>query len=499
MRGRLHKMAAPRVLRGDSFSHIFFELNVRPGAACPPLPVSAIVYTDGAVGVEALRRAVLERLVRKVHRFRSVLERGPDGWVQFREVEERALDWSYHVREVDGTSDAAEWRRLLSEWCSEGWDADKPWWRFRVVRATPGGRPTVLFFTDHAVGDGVSFVSAMRELLCDGFQRQPMSRGLPAGAARRAPAAEPSLLTRALAHVWGAVLPHVEVMLPADRPNTFKIKSPPREFLYATTPAPMALAKFLAVKDRVSGATVNDVMMAVISLALKRWCAATHDPLLATGNDLRGSFLVNMRSAERDGAPPPSVDSFFGNDFVLVSTVYPMHERTRFDTVLASRNATRTLKSTWEFAMRKVVRDYVVPLAPKGLLTHIALALNTKYSITTSNVFLSHEELSLCGRAVTQIDFATFPPFGLYIGIATYKRQVSFNIVAAKSINVDPEQIVPLFAQELDALLAETAAMSDDDIAAADKRLTRSQDCRPAVAAIVIGAVAALLLGLLYR
>ncbi len=208
-------------------------------------------------------------------------------------------------------------------------------------------------------------------------------------------------------------------MLPADRPNTFKIKSPPRDFLYATTPAPIALAKFLAVKDRVSGATVNDVMMAVITLGLKRWCAATHDPLLATGNDLRGSFLVNMRSAERDGAPPPSVDSFFGNDFVLVSTVYPIHERTRFDAVLASRNATRTLKSTCEFAMRKVVRDYVVPLAPKGLLTHIALALNTKYSITTSNVFLSHEQLSLCGRDVTQIDFATFPPFGLYIGIAT--------------------------------------------------------------------------------
>jgi hypothetical protein len=58
---------------------------------------------------------------------------------------------------------------------------------------------------------------------------------------------------------------------------------------------------------------------------------------------------------------------------------------------------------------------------------------------------------------------------------------------------------VPLFAQEPDAPTADIAALSDDEIAAADERLTRSQDVSPTVAAIVLGAVAALLLGLLYR
>lgn len=452
------------VEKADAFSNVFFAA-LQDSLAEPGLKKSgrlcAITYVQDVLPVAALQRTVMKRVVAKVHRFRAVAKVRADDWTYFEEMPLGELDMGYHFEAVDEDFDEETWARTLVEWVEAPWDLSRPLWRFVTVQALPCGRSAVVFLTDHCVGDGASLTATTTKLLCEGQSGIPASSSLK----RRTP---PPVGFGDTVRAWwvGGAKPFLEALLPGDPDSLFKldltpVTEPMGPFKYRGSDQAQPLQKFKDIKNKVPGTTVNDVMLSVMALAVRSLYAKRDDPMLKTGRDLRASFPFNTR---RPGADATS-DGLFGNH-VAVSTVrFPMH-LSRVRTLLAMGEESRILRTSPDMLVRCFIRDKLLPLIPRKDLSPKAAEVVAKFSISISNVFISHTLLTLAGAPVLDFKFLTTVPFGLYAGVTTYGDRVNFNVVIPDAIDAHPNEILPLFAEELDALHKEVTAMPDTDLAA---------------------------------
>ncbi len=431
------------------------------------MPVVGVLFLKGELKKEQLEKLIFERMVAKIFRARAVIEER-ENWTYFREVDADSLDRDYHFRTIDKEFECnTEWSKVLNELANEKFDSKHPSWVFHLVKRLPCGRPAIVFVSDHAVGDGVSWVSLFREEICDGFDKsKPMG-----SSSKKSKPPQLGEFRKAWNFVKGAVVPFIELGLPADEANRLKIDISEQKisgYNFASTPKPLSLEKLKTIKSKVPGATMNDAMLAVATRGIRRLYNKIEEPLMKGSGQLRATYVANMRPMSAEVVS----DKWFGNDFVVASVLYPLHLADPVDTVIACRNNTRLSKTSFDFPARAVVRDMVLPLTPRSMLTGLAKDLNCKYSATMSNVFISHDPLFLGGVEIDDLQFSTFVPFGLYLGISTYNGKVNYNVTLANEVGLDAKELANLFENELEEVFKATKAISSEDLASSDKWLT---------------------------
>jgi WS/DGAT/MGAT family acyltransferase len=275
--------------------------------------------SDGkALSVDQLRDQVAERigafprLSQRVEEPRLWL--GRPAWVQAPD-----LDLGWHIAEPDRADPLSdeELRRAVGDLLSERLDHTRPLWRFDALPLT-GARTALVARIHHAMADGVSAIRLAAGLLWDpdtgSPSAQPTARSpssktassagaASAGRADASEAREARILIRLPGALWRELRPGVASDL--DRHI-----GPAREVAWTSFP----LERVKRIGKRVgNGATVNDVVLAVVAGGLRRWLRSGD----GSPRDLRVQCPVSLHAREGAGGKLGNRDSFMNLDLPI--------------------------------------------------------------------------------------------------------------------------------------------------------------------------------------
>ena len=247
------------------------------------------------------RMGTFPRLSQRVAEPRLGLGRA--AWVEAQDVD---LDW--HVAEperADPLSDE-ELRQAVGELLSERLDHTRPLWRLDVLPLT-GGRVAVIARIHHAMADGVSAIRLAAGLLWDEDSTSPTPH--PAehtaspGSVKPAQAGEARILVRLPTALWRELRPGRDTKLDQHI-------GPGREVAWTTFP----LERLKRIEHAApEGATVNDVVLAVVAGGLRHWLPEVG----GIAEDLRIQCPVCLHAREEAAGQLGNRDSFMNVDLPI--------------------------------------------------------------------------------------------------------------------------------------------------------------------------------------
>lgn len=289
--------------------------------------VGGVAVFDGPPPpIDALREHVLRRLVR-IPRYRTVLVDPPLGIGRPRWAIDPTFSIEYHVRHtaLPSPGNLAELRTAAGRIFSQRLDRTKPLWELWVIEGLWAGGFALVTKSHQSLVDGVVAMDLMTALL-DADPEPPVDReeqrrwpALPApttaqllaasatSAARHA-AEMPSRVVRALSSPSAAAARLRDLLDGANGRVASRLSPAPasplnvpisthRTLAYARVP----VADLKRVKDRFGG-TVNDVVLAAVAGAIRRWLLDRGAEI--EGLELRAAVPVAIAAAHPDDPRP---------------------------------------------------------------------------------------------------------------------------------------------------------------------------------------------------
>jgi diacylglycerol O-acyltransferase len=228
---------------------------------------------------------------------------GRPAWVEAPDVD---LDW--HVAEperADPLSDE-ELRQAVGELLSERLDHTRPLWRLDVLPLT-GGRVAVIGRIHHAMADGVSAIRLAAGLLWDEDSSSPPPHPVvhtaSPGSVKPAQPGEARILVGLPAALWRELRPGRDTKLDQQI-------GPGREVAWTTFP----LERLKRIEHAApEGATVNDVVLAVVAGGLRHWLPEVG----GIAEDLRIQCPVCLHAQEEAQGQLGNRDSFMNVDLPI--------------------------------------------------------------------------------------------------------------------------------------------------------------------------------------
>jgi len=404
----------------------------------------------------------LERRLELVPRFRQRLAVPPFGvWRPFW-VEDPDFELDYHLRRAALPSPGGE-RQLaqLVAWLfSKRLDRGRPLWEMYVVEGLQGDRFALITKAHHALVDGLAIVD-LASVILDVTPSSPDIAPDPAAGvsrfiapARRSPSPEPGpmpsraqllaaglldaargpaalarLLIRGglfyprqllgeLARLGGS-LGEIgwELLNPAPRvPLNGPIGEHRRYELRR-----VGLEEVRAIKLRYE-ATVNDVVLAVATGALRRWLLSRG--VRTRGLELRALVPVNLRTDDERGV--------LGNRVALLRAPLPVYASDPVRRLERVRDAMRELKRSRQLAAAQTIIG-LSDFAPPTILAQ-ASRLNFSprlFNLIITNVPGPQFPLYLLGRRLKTVAPVAFLPegHGLSIAVFSYDGQLTFGLL----------------------------------------------------------------------
>jgi WS/DGAT/MGAT family acyltransferase len=391
--------------------------------------------SDGGIDIERIRTAIQARL-HLVPRFRQRLaylpfERLPI-W-----VDDDRFRLAYHVRHtaLPKPGDERMLKRLVGRIMSQQLDRSRPLWEMWFVEGLENDQFALISKTHHCMIDGVSgadLISVLMEpmpnadpgepiawmprprptdarLLVDEFRRrmrQPLDVWRAAVATVRHP-------EQTLAQVEEAVSALAEAFSPALNPaSQLPINSevgPSRRFDWTA----MSVSDFKAVKNALGG-TLNDVVLATVSGALRRFCLARAvDPDTVS---VRALVPVSVRAPQEQGA--------LGNRVTEIIAPLPIH----LDEPLARLEAVRVTMGGLKESKQALGGEIMTAIAewtvPNVLVQAVKLGIRSRpYNLTVTNVPGPQIPLYFLGCEMK----TTYPVVPLFENVALVVGLFSYN------------------------------------------------------------------------
>ena len=407
----------------------------------------------------------------------SPLETGRPFW-----IDDPRFNLEYHVRHTALPRPGSEeqLRQLAGRLFSQRLDRSKPLWELWLVQGLEsadggsGKRFALISKTHHSMVDGVSGVdiaTVLFDLAAEpNSQPEPGARWTPhpepsaaelvaqnvvdmarrpfslAGETARAlskPAATAGRLREAVEGVaevaWAGLNPAPETPL-----NT-KI-GPHRRLFWVRG----RLEDFKQVKDALGG-TVNDVVLTVVTGALRRWLEARG--MRTEGLELRALVPVSIRTEAQHGQ--------LGNRIAAMRGPLPVYVGDPVERLGVVSAAMEGLKESKQALGAEVIAG-VQEFAPPTLLAQASrLNFSTRlFNLIVTNVPGPQFPLYLLGRELLEIVPIAFLPenHALAIAIMSYNGGLNFGLLADHDTLPDIDGIGALLERSLDELLAAAGA-----------------------------------------
>ncbi|HEX9371458.1 MAG TPA: WS/DGAT domain-containing protein, partial [Roseiflexaceae bacterium] len=194
---------------------------------------------------------------------------------------------------------------------------------------------------------------------------------------------------------------------------------------------------------RAVGATVNDVLLAAVTGALRRYLQGRGEQV--DGLEIRAAVPVNMRSPN----DPPTL----GNRFSLVFLALPVGVDDPLDRLFDLKERMEALKQSPEALVTFGILN-AMGMAPNQLQGFGVSLFGAKATAVMTNVPGPRETIYLAGAPITGIMFwvPQSGRLGLGVSILSYAGQVSLGIATDAGLAPDPEQIIDGFHAEFQQL-----------------------------------------------
>ena len=413
--------------------------------------VTGVLALDGKVDVKRVRTLFDKRLAPfgRFHQ-RVVRPRTRAGMLHWQD--DPRFDIDNHVSHIalpEPGGDAAL-RELVSELMSTPLDMTKPLWHIHLVDGYGGGS-VVLARIHHSIADGIALVRVMLSLL-DPSPTSKTSRKrsehqnnrgpfdwLPAALDRGVGVAQ-LLLDNPGRAAEGVYRLGRLVLLPPDQQTAFKGELGRRKRAAWSKPVP--LDDFKAI-GRAFGATVNDVLVATATGALRRYLEARGEP--TGGVSIRASVPVNLR--------PLDEAHKLGNSFGLVFLTLPVGMVDPVKRLRSIKKEMDELKRSPEALVAYAVLN-LMGFAPVEVERLGLRFFGSKATAVLTNVPGPREPLYLAGRRLNHVMFwvPQSGHLGLGISILSYAGGVMLGVATDEGLVSDPERIVDGFEKEFKSL-----------------------------------------------
>jgi WS/DGAT/MGAT family acyltransferase len=463
--------------------------------------VGAVLVFDGAEpGHEELINQIQGRL-HLVPRYRQrlafvPLQQGRPVW-----VDDPHFNPEYHIRHTalprPGTE--AELKRLAGRLFSQELDRSKPLWEIWLVSGLSGDRFAMISKTHHALVDGVSGVDITTVLFDTAPDPTPTPEPEP-----WIPGPEPSgaqLLADALlerATVPGEIARGARAALRGPRQVLGRAReslSALGAFAFAGGGAPSSplnvkigphrrftwvdgdLDRFKAIKNELGG-TVNDVVLAGVSLALGRFLRGRG--IDTEGMRLKAMVPVSVRAEAERGA--------LGNRVAAMSAPLPVDLEDPLECFSVVHEAMGGLKESGQAVGAQVLTD-LADFAPPTIMSQAARlqARQRFFNLVVTNVPGPQFELYMLGRRLT----ALYPQVPLTLNVAlgiaimSYNGRLNFGLLGDFDAIADLEQVGRDLEAAIDELALAAGVAVDGraakDAKAPDRAEAKAGNGRPAL------------------
>ncbi|MEO5726479.1 MAG: wax ester/triacylglycerol synthase family O-acyltransferase [Byssovorax sp.] len=414
--------------------------------------------------------ALIESRLERVPRYRQRLAFVPLGQGRPVWVDDGEFDLGYHVRHTALPAPGGEeqLKRLAGRLLSQQLDRDKPLWELWFVEGLGDGRFAVISKTHHCMVDGISGVD-IAAVLMDGEPRfepppPPKSawtpRPVPSGAELLAHSVRSKLerhpwqflldvgeagsdARRIVEEIAGGIAPLVGLAQMGNAPASSlnQLIGPHRRF----ETVGFALAEIKKVRAGLGG-TVNDVILAVVTGALRKLLLARGERL---SSDLRVMVPVSVRSAEARGA--------LGNQVAAVFCPLPVGEPDPAARLARVAREMRGLKESKQ-AVGAMALTRLGEFTPWTILAQAArLQTRTRFfNLVVTNVpgpqfplYLLGHKLSACYPVVPLAAMQT-----IGVALLSYDGSIGVGLVG----DADRARDLPVLAAAMPEALAELVA-----------------------------------------
>ena len=343
-------------------------------------------------------------------------------------------------------------------------DRNRPLWTFTLIEGYEGGS---VFFArvHHCIGDGAALVKVLFSLADESAQgarrppselprkgnpptpltraaARPQAAELPAGRNRLGhPSGLQSLAARGgqLAARFFPVLAKLALMKTDDK-TAFKGAVGVGKAVAWSSGIPLDDVKF--VKNRM-GATVNDVLVAAVAGALRRYVEARGDN--PEGKMIRAMVPVDIRGPQ---------DTKLTNRFALVYLPLPIGIADPIERLFETKRHMDAIKQSPEAL---VTYQAIVGLGVVSdkIARSVRGYFANKVSVVLTNVPGPSQKLYFAGKLLETIVFwvPQSGSIGVGISIFSYGGQVNIGLITDRGLAPDPDTIIAAFQAEFDNLL----------------------------------------------
>jgi len=446
----------------------------------------------GSVTGDRLRELMAQRLhLAKPLRWRLVeVPLGLDNpyW-----IEDPEFDLEYHVREIalPAPGDDRQLGEQVARLHARPLDRRRPLWEFYLIHGLAGGRQALYGKVHHAVIDGVSGAEILGVLM--DLTPEPRETPQDSDWQPEQPPSQLALLRAGVLHMAALpvrtlmavprTLPHLEELPGASRvpgtglvstvtarvsrlarlapaqvpvPERPSLDVPPTPFNGAITPhrrfafGSLPLADVKAVKNAF-GVTVNDVVMALCTSALRRWLL-DHDAL--PDMPLIVAVPVSVRTEEQQGVA--------GNQISMMMAPLPTHVpdpvarlEEIHEAMEVAKERFKALPATWLQELSEML-----PAALSGLAARAVFKLVTATKTPPFNLFISNVPgpqiplYSVGARMVGHYPVSAISDIsgGLNITVISYDGHLDFGVIACREMVPDVWNIMDYLREALDEL-----------------------------------------------
>lgn len=443
------------ILQGEALSRAD-EAWLHAESATNHFVVTSLALLDAPIDVERFK-AMLARRIRLHPRLRQVVAGQPVPVLPPRWVPATGFLLDAHVHRVALPSPGgkAELAAFIGDLAGHPLDLQRPLWDLYLVEGLDSGAAMVGRF-HHSLGDGHAMVRMLLTLTDEtpGGWKRPAGGERPARRRGHRAARTPSLLDAVDAlpeigrqAVAGAGTLARLTLLSADRQTPLRGGLGLLKVVDWTEPVALPIVKRMA---RVSGTTVNDVVVSAVAGGLGRY-------LRQAGMDTRG---LRIRAMVPVNLRPPEDTGMTGNRFSLVFVELPVGVTGAWERLMRVKIEMDRIKASMEPAVGWLLVQSM-GLLPVELERFMSSFYAAKASLVLTNVVGPRHRLYSAGSQIRQMTFWEPESGGLGVGMSiySYADEVTVGVIADRNLVPEPREITAGVMSSFAELERETAGL----------------------------------------
>jgi diacylglycerol O-acyltransferase / wax synthase len=434
--------------------------------------INSVELFDEPLEWERFREIVHTRLVDAYPRFgqRVIESRLPLRPPRWEDDPDFALEHHLHHLALPAPGDRAALQELVGDLMSIPLDRNRPLWQIYLVDGFGAGA-AVINRMHHCIADGVALARVMLSLTDGradaGIAPPPLERRptLAGGSLERLGRSTAGVLSTA-GHAGAAALRHgadvvvspshaarlagpltrdgataVRLLLtPADAASA--IKGDPGITQRVAWGDPVALSRVKRIA-RAHGATVNDVLMAALSGALRHYLLERGSPV----REIQAMVPFNLRPLDQ---PVPRE---LGNKFGLVFLPLPVGVSGSYRRLLEVHHRMTEIKQSRDGSVSYGLLS-ATGLTPEPIERKIVDLFTGKGTAIVTNLPGPTKAVYLAGVPVRGVLVwaPTSGHIGMSVSIFSYRGEITVGLMVDAALVPDPEHVVTQMERELDAL-----------------------------------------------